>query len=242
MRVTTILVGITLVWLAVSFWNRDALPRHIDYLPSLLEDPVQKKTRKQPFEVRYNNIPYKVEPQYSYDISGLVVSFRHHDGNSRMHSRGGDHLNMLDVCVVWGKNVQNPMLRKFKFWSGIFTCFVKSDSATQWQTFAMTQLSNNHLLSDREVIREQVQGIRIGDQIRMQGYLAKYSNPGGYSRGTSTTRDDDGDGACETIYVESFEILKAGNNPWRTSMYVALVAFVLAVLLHLKAPHRPYRD
>ena len=40
----------------------------------------------------------------------------------------------------------------------------------------------------------------------MRGWLAGYSNDDGFRRGTSTTRDDTGNGACETIYVDEFQI------------------------------------
>lgn len=41
----------------------------------------------------------------------------------------------------------------------------------------------DHLISDDDVIRAQVRNIHIGDQIRVRGYLASYSNPGGGTRG-----------------------------------------------------------
>ena len=54
-----------------------------------------------------------------------------------------------------------------------------------------------------------------GDQIYLKGYLATYSQPGGGLRGTSISRTDTGNGACETIYVEEFEFLKKSNRFWR---------------------------
>ena len=127
---------------------------------------------------------------------------------------------MLDVCVVWGDNVVNPRLDKIDFWNGIFTCNVKTRDREAWEMFDMRALSNNHLISDRDVIRDAVQGIRIGDQIRVRGKLAAYRGPVG-ERGTSITRDDTGDGACETIYVEEFSVVEAAVSYWRWSMYGA---------------------
>ena len=86
---------------------------------------------------------------------------------------------MLDVCVVWGDNVVNPRLDKISFWNGIFTCNVKTRDREAWELFDMRSLSNNHLISDREVIRGAVRDIRIGDQIRVRGKLAAYRGPVG---------------------------------------------------------------
>lgn len=105
----------------------------------------------------------------------------------------------------------------------------------------MYGLSNNHLISDDDFIREQVKDIRIGDQIRVRGYLASYGSEGGGKRGTSTTRLDTGDGACETLYVENFKIVKAATSGWRTSMYASLAVFSLALVVHFRRPYRPYK-
>ena len=229
------------VWLLVSFWNRNDLPRDIDYVPAVLNEPVQKATHKPPFDVIYNGVDYLVEPQYEYDLSGMIVSFRHHDGESRMHRRANDHLNMLDVCVIWGDNTRNPRLSEISFWNGIFTCNVKTKDQAAWDAFDMYQLSNNHLISDDEFVRDQVRDIKVGDQIRVHGYLASYSSEKGGTRGTSTTRLDTGDGACETIFVEQFRIIEAATSFWRISMYVSLLLLSAGLVVHFKRPYRPYQ-
>jgi len=229
------------VWLLVSFWNRNDLPRDIDYVPAVLNEPVQKATHKPPFDVIYNGVDYLVEPQYEYDLSGMIVSFRHHDGESRMHRRANDHLNMLDVCVIWGDNTRNPRLSEISFWNGIFTCNVKTKDQAAWEAFDMYQLSNNHLISDDDFVRDQVRDIKVGDQIRVHGYLASYSSEKGGTRGTSTTRLDTGDGACETIFVEQFRIIEAATSFWRISMYVSLLLLSAGLVVHFKRPYRPYQ-
>ena len=229
------------VWLLVSFWNINDLPRDIDYVPAVLNEPVQKTTHKPPFDVNYNGVDYLVDPQYEYDLSGMIVSFRHHDGESRMHRRANDHLNMLDVCVIWGDNTRNPRLSEISFWNGIFTCNVKTKDQAAWDAFDMYQLSNNHLISDDEFVRDQVRDIKVGDQIRVRGYLASYSSENGGTRGTSTTRLDTGDGACETIFVERFRIIEAATSFWRISMYVSLLLLSAGLVVHFKRPYRPYQ-
>jgi len=228
-------------WLLVSFWNRNDLPRDIDYVAAVLNEPVQKATHKPPFDVIYNGVDYRVEPQYEYDLTGMIVSFRHHDGESRMHRRANDHLNMLDVCVIWGDNTRNPRLSEISFWNGIFTCNVKTKDQAAWEAFDMYQLSNNHLISDDEFVRDQVKRIKVGDQIRIRGYLASYGSEKGGTRGTSTTRLDTGDGACETIFVERFKIIEAATSFWRISMYVSLLLLSAGLVVHFKRPYRPYQ-
>ena len=192
--------------------------------------------------VPYAGVDYRVEPLYSYELYGLVVSYRQHDGESSMHRWSNDHLNMADVCVVWSDTAFSPTLRKLDFWNGIFTCNVQTRDSVAWSQFKMNQLSNNHLISADEFIRDRVGEIRVGDQIRIKGSLVRYGAAGGGLRGTSTTRDDSGDGACETILVDEFEIVQPGSSRWRAAMYAALVLLVASLAVHFALPYRPYRD
>jgi len=240
MRFNDIVIAASFAGLVVSFWNRNDLPGDIEPVAALHEEPVQTPTDRQPFDVRYADVDYRVEPEFAYDITGLVVSYRYHDGNSRMHALANDHLNMLDVCVIWGSNPANERLREIDFWNGIFTCNFETRDAAAWAAFDVNQVSNNHLISGDERIRDAVRGIHIGDQVRIRGYLAGYSSAGGYKRGTSTTRTDTGNGACETIYVEDFRMLRAATGYWRISMWVSLALLIAGLVVHFRRPYRPH--
>jgi hypothetical protein len=207
------LLSISLI--AISCWQRDDLVPAMAVLPELGHAPVQDPADTEAFEVRLNDVVYQVEPQYDYDLHGLVVSYQHHDGDRRIHRRWNDHLNVADLCVVWGANATQLDLNEFEFWNGQFTCFVKTDDLAAWRAFDGTGLSNNHLLTEDPYLREMIEEVRIGDQIRIRGWLAGYRNERGFSRGTSTTRTDTGNGACETIYVREFAILSSMENGWR---------------------------
>jgi hypothetical protein len=223
---------------AVSFWKRNDVPVGAPVAPSLADDPAQTASSEPPFTARWNGVEYRVEPQYDYELYGLVVSYRQHDGTSRMHRRANDHLNVADLCVVWGDNATNPHLGELDFWNGVFTCNVHTKSTEAWQSFRLNQMSNNHLISDDEDIRGRVREVRIGDQVRIRGQLATYASSGG-RRGTSVTRDDTGDGACETIYVEELEILAPAPQGWRYLMYGSLATLGLALGAHFRRPCRP---
>lgn len=239
-HLNSIIVISSLVATLVCFWHRQDIPRDLVPDPAVMQEPRQTATGKNRLDVRYSGIDYRVVPEFDYDLSGIVVSYRHHDGQSRMHRRAGDQLNMLDVCVIWGANATHPDINKLDFWNGIFTCNVSTRDRAAWQAFDMNRLSNNHLISDDPAIREAVAGIAVGDQVRIRGYLASYSGPGG-TRGTSTTRTDSGDGACETLYVAEFAVLEPANNHWLKGMYASLVVFIGGIVGHFRRPYRPHR-
>ena len=104
----------------------------------------------------------------------------------------------------------------------------------------MRALSNNHLLADRPSIVAKLRDVHIGDQVRIRGRLSQYAHNHGFAfmRGTSLTRDDTGNGACETIYVQEVEVLRTGGGPWRWLMWPAIGLIVAGVVLWLRAPFR----
>ena len=234
-----IVVGSALT-LLISFWNRNDLPGNIQFTPGLESEPKQSLSLKRPFSIEHKGVTYLVEPEYDYELYGMIVSYRHHNGNSRMHRLSNDHLNIADLCVVWGDTASSPYLNELKFWNGIFTCNVSTSDPDAWNAFRMEQLSNNHLLSDDEVIRDRVEDIKIGDQVRLHGWLSSYSSAGGSKRGTSITRTDSGDGACETIFLNEFEIVETTIGPWRLTMYASLIVLFLSLIIHFRLPYRPY--
>ena len=240
MKPLKFIIVTSFIWLLISWWNRNDLPHDIELVGELGNDPRQTATSKADFKTVYKDVEYAIEPEYDYDLYGLVVSFRHHDGESQMHLRSNDHLNMLDVCVIWGDNAGNPLIHSFDFWNGIFTCVFKTKDMEAWNSFDQNQISNNHLISDNDHIRDKVQKISIGDQIRVRGFLASYGDVNGGKRGTSTTRTDTGNGACETIYVEHFQIVQSATSSWRISMWSALAVLLAALFFYFKRPYRPY--
>ena len=71
---------------------------------------------------------------------------------------------------------------------------------------------------------------------RFKGWLVSYGVKGApYARGSSTVRNDRGNGACEVVYVTEFEILREANPVWRSLYRLSLVlgGLALAVLIFL---------
>ena len=102
----------------------------------------------------------------------------------------------------------------------------------------MEQLSNNHLISDNEILRRNIEEASVGDQIRIKGWLASYGSMGGPTRGTSTTRTDAGNGACETIFVDQFAVLASPFRPWRAGLWASVLVLLLSLTLHFAIPYR----
>ena len=74
----------------------------------------------------------------------------------------------------------------------------------------ISSFSNNHLVTADTKLLKGIRSIKDGDYVRIKGYLVNlYWNEDGENYWkTSTVRTDDGDGACEVIYVTDIKWLK----------------------------------
>jgi hypothetical protein len=228
----------------LAWWHKDRLPPPDFYDLSRLVEPEQTPTAATPFEVEAGGIRYLIKPLHDYRLNGVVVSLHDSDALGDVYHRKDwkDFINIRDLCVVWGENAASGVMREIDVHNTTWTCWVAWRDAEIGSRFAMNALSNNHVLSDRPEIQEAIRSAEVGDQIVFEGMLAHYSHAGGFERGTSTTRTDTGNGACETVYVTDFQILRHSNTGWRWAYGVfkyAAIAALLGLCILLVIPERP---
>jgi len=231
----------SLLTLAAAWSKRDDFDPDMPLQAAVSEEPSQRPVDASEFTATANDVDYLVRPRYRYDLTGLVVSFKRFSSDYGLHKRWNDFINVADICVVWGSNATDVDLNAFDFWNGEFTCsFATSDEAA-WRRFDKHKLSNNHLITDDPRVREVIEELRVGDQVRLRGWLAEYGEPGGPFRQTSTTRTDTGNGACETVYVADMQILDSMSTVWRKLLWLSLAGLVVSVVLWFTTPYHQLR-
>lgn len=157
------------------------------------------------------NTVINVEYKAYYEVSGRVVAKRDYLSNSVSNDA-----SRTDVSLVWGKLATKDYLDHID-WNA------PGDRFIYWKTNDMewyrrntndkeiTALySNNHLVTNDTKLLKMIRNIDTGDYVRIKGYLVNlYWNENGdrYWK-SSTVRTDDGDGACEVIYVTDVKWLK----------------------------------
>lgn len=227
----------------ISYVYKDDWPRPDYYDQSLLEPPLQTETDREPFSIEANGLQYTVKPKFDYELYGVVVSYSNADGFTNIwhHKRWKDFINVRDLCVIWGGNVESGVYKNMKFDSDSWTCWAYWPDQETGAAFKMNALSNNHIVADNDALKEKLMQAEPGDLIRFSGVLAEYVNhASGFTRGTSTTRNDTGQGACETVYVDEFEIVKKANpglrQLTRTFSWLALLAFLGFIVCFMFSP------
>lgn len=245
MKIIKLIFFISITAFVISFFQIGKLPNRSEILNELKKDPLQTKTQTQSFETEKNGIVYVVEPIYNYELNGLIVSYHHSSSLfDYYHKKWEDYLNIKDICVIWDENIETGIYEKMKFKNKSYSCWTEFKTGTtqkDWTKFKNENLSNNHLLSNNKKIDKKILDAKNGDQVYLKGYLVNYSIKNGtFSRKSSTTRTDTAMGACETIFVEDFQILKKANTDWRNiheiSKYLLVGSFIILIVSFFKNP------
>lgn len=244
-RLLNVLFVIAVVGYFYARSHAGTLPFADEILPELFQDPVQVNTPPSSNPFHYMGTTYEITSVADYEIWGLVVSHNdifefgdiYHDETS---------VDVRDVCVIWGDNLKDNTFRNVQYWSEPWSCHFHAPDRETFLAFEKTQLSNTHLLSADPDVRNAVWDLKVGDQIYMRGQLINY-HPEGNPRGmrkSSLIRTDTGNGACEAMKVEEFQVLKQGTPEWnaRQGLMKSIVfgIVLLKVLSFLFVPYRHY--
>jgi hypothetical protein len=217
----------------LAYFSKDTKPDPSFYDSFSLDAPIQTPTTEGPFNTTAEDQHYTIEPKFDYELDGVIVSYNDADSIFDIwhHDKWKDYLNVRDVCVIWGANVRNGVYLSMKFSNDSWTCWVYWPDQATGSRFDMTALSNNHLLVDDVMAKNALMSAETGDYIHLKGMLVSYHNPGnGFSRGTSAVRTDTGNGACETVYLREFEVIKKANAGVRSIYKLAKWFTMLAML------------
>ncbi len=183
-----------------------------EYHSSIDEDPIQIDVEGRETGA-INGRPSTIKYKAYYDISAVVTS---------VHDYFGFDLYSTyvprDVCLVWGSlkdSLNNPDISYRQHtrqcaiaWQN--NVIEEADDAYRgiFRTkVSHIQMSNNHLIPSTKEIRNQIFGLKRGDRVRIVGYLVNIYSQYEGNLFSSTSRTDNGNGACEIIYVTKIEKL-----------------------------------
>jgi hypothetical protein len=236
-RITKYLLIICIFGYLITTVIKPPLPEK-PYITSSVIDtsPIQTKVLEIPFTKNINDFTYQFTPLYTYELYGLIVS--DHDSKSFMDiSHSSDPGNTRDICVVWGENISNGAYKKVRYHSGDFTCFYEWSGEANPQ-FSNEHIANNHIIPATDEIAKMLTEAEIGDEIHLKGTLANYlvqdkNKQTLFTRNSSTSRTDTGNGACEIMYVDTFQIIKKGSPEFSLLKKISFWGLIATVLLSI---------
>jgi len=156
------------------------------------------------------------------EVSGLaqttigrwkLVPRAHYDITARILSREDYHFDPIsdlipeDLALGWGPMSDNSILRgfdisqgaRFYTWRPIGTLPIARETVIEHS-------ANTHVIPATALVRRELGALRVGQVVRLQGYLVDGNRDDGAYIRTSMTRADTGAGACEVVLVDEVDV------------------------------------
>jgi len=179
----------------------------VSYGINTAKDPVQKTTTPFTTNMQLNGAMATLTSDTSYSISAKVES-------AKLYSDAISKAVPYDLLLAWG-NMTEPDVDGKLEWDqadrqGMVSGSLGGSGADVSSEYVINHVSNNHLVPANDNIRRAIATIKAGDVVRIDGRLVNVWVKTDDSRvltvTTSKKRSDQGDGACEIIYVEELRI------------------------------------
>ncbi len=175
-----------------------------------LPDPVQGTTSGE-ININIDGTDIRIEKLASYTIYGKVVSIHDYTLKKTLYEK----LSPVDFTIAYGEGI--PASEKLIFSTNSDRTVypkLKDDSDADWvkqnQSIINSKISNNHLIHANDEIRNLLLNVRVGDYIKLKGYLVGVYSDQYQPWVSSLSRDDyktlymnpsKKEYRCEIIYV-----------------------------------------
>jgi hypothetical protein len=155
----------------------------------------------QEIEIVRDGATYRVRKTHRYRVIGQVVSVA-----TYTLTFANDFFD-VDLGLAWGDHVE-ALIRRYTFHQDHRWLFWRSDTPVSdaERLDVTTHVGNQHVIPASDNLDRAVRRARVGERVVLEGYLATVLTLDGIELATSSTRrDDTGAGACEIVWVESFQ-------------------------------------
>ena len=195
-RVLAGLFVLLIGWGAWSHWQHRAVPQS----PGVLAPDVPQQVNLE-HGVILQRGDVTLTTRAHFDITARVLS-------RKDYSWGADaELIPMDLALGWGRMSDSAVLAHIEI--------SQSDRFYSWHVkdFPIprreieTSSANMHMIPADAGVKYQLEQVRAGEVVHIEGFLVDASRADGWHWNTSMTRDDTGAGACELVYVESLDIV-----------------------------------
>ena len=184
----------------ISAWKYYSAPGEIHHDPGILVREAPRQTAIAS-PAPFNHAGYRITPLASFDLGARVLARK-----SYRFDRGSD-LSPLDLALGWGLMSDESILEE-----------ITIEQRSRWYHWRAATLpvpaaqisrhsANMHMIPAGEDIADSLQKLRIGEIVRIRGYLVEATSEDGFAWKSSLTRDDTGSRSCELVWVEKLDIV-----------------------------------
>jgi hypothetical protein len=171
-----------------------------DWAERALQPPVQTAIKD---EQAHNQYGYELAPLARYDITARVLSAKRYTDDPIAD------LSPLDLLLAWGRLSRLEIARQLSVSQySRFGFFESSGDSGITSADLYDKVANTHCIAANDAVLQTLLNVRRYDLVRLRGVLVAAKKPQiNLTWRSSTTRTDDGPGACEIVYIETIEVL-----------------------------------
>lgn len=186
------------LWQGFSRWQ--LRPVHPPDGPLAPLDPLQTDLEETAVVTTLGH--WRLTPRARYDITARILS------REDYHFDPLADLIPEDLALGWGPMSDNRVLRAFEITQGarFYSWMPRQPELPVARQVVIEHSANTHVIPADSTTRHQLERLRVGQVVRLVGFLVDGVRDDGTYIHTSLTRKDSGPGACEVVLVEQAEV------------------------------------
>lgn len=199
-----VLVGIICLCIGVP----KLLHRPVRYAPGVRSRlaPLQTPATQEPFKMG----GFTITPLADYDIRARVLDTQRYGYGTEAE------LSPIDFCVGWSSASDQANIDQMNISiSDRYATFMPKGQMTFDIADVADLIANMHLIPETDLVKGELLRVKVGQFVRLQGWLVEIHRPDGWHWKSSLTREDSGNGACEVMVVRSCDVFDPNSESSR---------------------------
>lgn len=144
---------------------------------------------------------FEITPLASFSVHARVL------GRKDYHFGREAELSPIDLALGWGRMSDEAVLKDISISQGSRFYYWRVNTFPIPREEIESHSANMHMIPADDHVSKDLKNIRVGNVVRLHGYLVEVKTADGWRWKSSLTRQDTGFGACELMLVQSVEIL-----------------------------------
>lgn len=139
---------------------------------------------------------YSITPLADFSIEARVLA------KEAYHLDRGASLSPVDLALGWGPMSDSAVLSQIRISQSNRFYHWHVDQFPIPREAIETHSANMHMIPADDAIEAQLNDVRVGQLVKIEGYLVQANAKDGFYWKSSLTRQDTGAGACELVFVK----------------------------------------
>lgn len=198
-------------WLVIAICGLGALYHLATAPPSAIErgpgvlvpDPPEQTLLSDARPIAFGD--FQLTPRAEFRAAARLLS-------RTSYSDEGADLSPIDFALGWGRMSDSAVLGGLSFSHGArFFNYRWQNQPPIPPPEIVVSVANVHIIPADPGVERDLERMRAGQVIEIDGLLVDARRSDGWSWNTSLTREDDGKGACELMLVQSVRVVDVGD-------------------------------